>query len=76
MFLKFRIPNNGSFEPTTVHTFQGKLLKELFKAKKALAEHESKVYEKRNILKGILPSKLSHQFYDSPKLQCLIQKKC
>ena len=59
MFLKFRIPNNGSFEPTTVHTFQGKLLKELFKAKKALAEHESKVYEKRNILKGILPSKLS-----------------
>ena len=58
-FLNFRIPNSGSFEPTAMQNFQRKLLKEeLFKAKKALAEHESKVFEKRNILKSVLPSKL------------------
>ena len=55
-FLKFRIPNNGSFEPTAVDNFQRKLLREeLFKAKKSLAEHESKVCEERNILKSVLP---------------------
>ena len=55
-FLKFRIPNNGCFEPTAVHNFQRKLLREeLFKAKKALAEHESKVCDERNILKSVLP---------------------
>ena len=26
-FLKFRVPNNGCFEPTVVHNFQRKLLK-------------------------------------------------
>ena len=42
-----------------VHNFQRELLKEeLFKAKKALVEHEPKVYEKRNILKSVLASKL------------------
>ena len=55
-FLKFRIPNNGCFEPTAVHNFQRKLLREeLFKAKKALAEQESKVCDERNILKSVLP---------------------
>ena len=58
-FLKFRIPNNGCSEPTAVHNFQRKLLKqELFKAKKALAEHELKVKERKDILKGFLPRKL------------------
>ena len=53
------IPNNGCFERTVVHDFQRKLLKEeLYKAKKILAEQESKVYEKKNILKSVLPSKL------------------
>ena len=55
----FRIPNNGCFERTTVRNFQTKLLKEqLSKAKKALAEHESKIYENRNVLKSVLLSKL------------------
>ena len=58
-FLKFRIPNNGCFQPTTIHNFQRKLLKqELFKVKKTLAEHKLKVKERRDILKGFLPQKL------------------
>ena len=58
-FLKFRIPNNGCFEPTAVHNFQRKLVKqELFKAKKTLGEHELKVKERRDIFKGFLPQKL------------------
>ena len=53
----FRIPNNGCFEPTTVHNFQRKSLKEeLFQAKKALVEYELKVLEKKNIIKSVLPS--------------------
>ena len=53
-----------SYKPTREtksmkNNFQRKLLREkLFKAKKALAEHVSKVYEKRNILKSVLPSRL------------------
>ena len=58
-FLKFTIPNNGGSEPTAVHNSQRKLLKqELFKAKKTLAEHELKVKERRDILKGFFPRKL------------------
>ena len=34
----------------------------MFKVKKALAEHESKVYEKRIIFKVILPSNLLPSF--------------
>ena len=76
-FLNFRIPNNGCFEPTAVHNFQRKLLKEeLFKPKKALAEHESKVYKKRNILKSVLPSQsYNHQFYYSQVTLFNTQKK-
>ena len=66
-----------SYKPTREtksmkNNFQRKLLREeLFKAKKALAEHVSKVYEKRNILKSVLPSK----FYYSQDLHCLIHEK-
>ena len=53
-----------SYKPTREtksmkNNFQRKLLREeLFKAKKALAEHVSKVYEKRNILKSVSRSRL------------------
>ena len=47
-FLKFRVPNNGCFEPTTVHNF---LLKnELAKARGTLKEYEKSVNSKRSKL--------------------------
>ena len=50
-FLKFRVPNNGCFEPTTVHNFQRRLLKnELAKARSTLKEHEKSVNNKRSKL--------------------------
>ena len=50
-FLKFRVPNNGCFEPTTVHNFQRRLLKnELAKAKSTLKEHKKSVNSKRSKL--------------------------
>ena len=61
-FLKFRVPNNGCFEPTTVHNFQRRLLKnELAKARSTLKEHEKYVNSKRSKLsrtinKTLLPS--------------------
>ena len=75
-FLNFRIPNNGCFEPTVVHNFQRKLLKEeLLKAKKALAEHESKVYEKGNILKSVLLSKLLPSVLLFTRVNCIIHER-
>ena len=48
-FLKFRVPNNGFFEPTVVHKFQQRLLKgELNKANTTLHEHEQKVNDTQN----------------------------
>ena len=58
-FLKFRIPNNGCFEPTVVHNFQLRLLKqELNKAITTKTHHAEMVAEKRSRLKENLPAKL------------------
>ena len=56
-FLKFRIPENGCFEPTAVHNFQRNLLKvELGKAKKLKENHINVIETKRTLLKDkILP---------------------
>ena len=54
-FLKFRVPNNGSFEPTVVHNFQRRILKgELNKANVALYEHKKKVNDTHEKLRQIL----------------------
>ena len=51
-FLRFRVPNNGCFEPTVVHNFQRRLLKgELNKAGVTLENHVKKINEMRDILK-------------------------
>ena len=58
-FLKFRIPKNGCFEPTVVHNFQLKLLKqELNKAEKTKVRHLNNVHQKRVALKLLMPPKL------------------
>ena len=58
-FLRFRVPNNGCFEPTTVHNFQLRLLKqELNKAVSTKTLHTQTVGEKRTALKNNLPPKL------------------
>ena len=58
-FLKFRIPNNGCFEPTVVHRFQLNLLKqELIKARKLKIAHANTVHQKRSSLKSVVPYKL------------------
>ena len=58
-FLKFRIPNNGCFEPTVVHNFQLRLLKqELNNAITTKTQHAETVAEKRSLLKDSLPAKL------------------
>ena len=58
-FLKFRVPNNGCFEPTVVHNFQLRLLKqELNKAIATKTHHAEMVAEKRSRLKENLPTKL------------------
>ena len=45
--LKFKIRNNGCFEPTVLHNFQRRLLKgELMKARQTLYEHEQKVSDR------------------------------
>ena len=57
-FLKFRIPNNGSFDEKSVHEFQQKLLnKEILKAKNDFKTTEESQNEKRKQLKAISPSK-------------------
>ena len=51
-FLKFRVPENGCFEPTVVHNFQCNLLKvELSKAKKTKETHSNIIETKRTSLK-------------------------
>ena len=58
-FLKFRIPNNGCFEPTVVHNFQRKLLKEeLAKANSLLQQHEENLVVKRTALTQSIPQRL------------------
>ena len=56
-FLKFRIPNNGCFDNTSVHNFQRQLLnKELIKAEKSLKEMNIRLEEKRATLREAVPS--------------------
>ena len=58
-FLKFRIPENGCFEPTVVHNFQRNLLKnELSKAKKTQVTHMNVIETKRSVLRDVVPVEL------------------
>ena len=58
-FLKFRVPENGCFEPTVVHNFQRNLLKvELSKAKKTKETHSNIIETKRTLLKNLAPINL------------------
>ena len=58
-FLKFRVPNNGCFEPTVVHNFQSKLCKtELNKARKLIEKYAKTVDERRLALQAHVPDKL------------------
>ena len=58
-FLKFRIPENGCFEPTVVHNFQQNLLKrELNKAKKLKETHQNVVHTTRTMLRDSISAKL------------------
>ena len=55
-FLKFRIPNNGCFEPTVVHNFQRRLLKqELSKAKETILQHDASLDARRSALQQSIP---------------------
>ena len=57
-FLKFRIPENGCFDPTVVHNFQRNLLKvELSKARKQKKTHANVIEAKRTLLRNKVPSK-------------------
>ena len=57
-FLKFRIPENGCFEPTVVHRFQQNLLKsELNKARKLKETHQNVVHTTRTILRDLVSKK-------------------
>ena len=58
-FLKFRVPENGCFEPTIVHNFQRNLLKaELNKAKKLKDSHMNVVSTKRTALRDAVKVEL------------------
>ena len=58
-FLKFRIPENGCFEPIVVHNFQRNLLKnELSKAKKTQVTQMNVIETKRSVLRDVVPVKL------------------
>ena len=65
-FLKFRIPSNGCFEPTVVHNFQRRLLKqELSKAKETVLQHDTSLDAKRSalqqsILETLIPSVVAY----------------
>ena len=60
-FLKFRIPENGCFEPTVVHNFQRNLLKvELSKAGKQKETHINVIETKRTLLRDKVPTKFIH----------------
>ena len=57
-FLNFRIPQNGCFDNSTVHTFQKSLLnKELIKAKEDLQNVQCKLELKRSALRDRVPVK-------------------
>ena len=68
-FLRFRIPNNGCFEPSVVLNFQRRLLKqELFRAKQLAETHKVSVHEHLTKLREVakeqwLPSILLHIRY-------------
>ena len=68
-FLRFRIPNNGCFEPSVVQNFQRRLLKqELSKARQLAENHKASVYEHLTKLRDAvnekwLPSILLHIRY-------------
>ena len=58
-FLKFRVPENGCFDPQMVDNFQRNLLKaELSKAKQLMETHNNNIMDKRNSLKESLPDAL------------------
>ena len=55
-FLKFRIPENGCFEPTVVHNFQKRLLrKEMARASQHYAELEESIEVTRRNLREDIP---------------------
>ena len=57
--MKFRIPNNGCFEPTVVHNFQRRLLKqELSKATETVLQHDTSLDAKRAALQQSIPETL------------------
>jgi hypothetical protein len=56
-FLRFRIPDNGCFEPTVVHNFQRKLLnQELKKARDLLTVHNKSIERVRKEVRESVPS--------------------
>ena len=56
-FLRFRIPENGCFEPTMVHNFQRKLLnQELKRAKDQLCLHNESIDRVRKEVRESVPS--------------------
>ena len=58
-FLKFRVPENGCFEPQVVHNFQRKLLRvELTKARKVIELHNQSLLAKRTLLQNAIPEKM------------------
>ena len=58
-FLRFRIPNNGTFDQKSVFEFQkGLLRKELYRAKEDQATLHNKVSERRVEIQNIIPDKL------------------
>ena len=60
-FLKFRIPENGCFEPRVVHNFQRNLLKaELAKARKQKETHVNVIETKRTLLRNKVQPKFIH----------------
>ena len=58
-FLKFRIPNNGTFDQKSVFEFQkGLLRKELYRAKEDQKTRSTQVAEKRKEIQNKIPLKL------------------
>ena len=57
-FLRFRVPNNGCFDDSSVHNFQKRLLnKELHRAKTDLRALGSTLEERRQQLRVVVPDK-------------------
>ena len=58
-FLKFRIPNNGAFDPKSVFEFQKNLLrKELFRAKQDTETLINTIATKRKLIPTHVPERL------------------